>query len=205
MAQASYDSRVFFRDFPTRFSLIYIGGDQGRYSYTYAGSFGDGSGVRLMYVPNSFQDSQLVDQVNDDGEVIRTAAQQWEDLNNFISNDPYLSDKRGEFTERNGAKLPWLHRFDLRITQDAAFRQHRLQLTLDVLNVGNLINDTWGVSRTPVQNNPMSYVGPNPDNPEEAAFNVNYPSSGELNQSFRDDIDINNTWSAQIGIRYMFN
>lgn len=203
VAQAAYDTRVFSSQFPTRFSLVYIGGDQGRYSYTYAGSFGDGSGVRLMYVPRNFQDAQLVDLVDNDGNVTRTAAQQWEDLNAFIEQDSYLSSNRGKFTERNGALLPWLHRFDLRVSQDATFRQHKLQFTLDVLNVGNLINDTWGVSRVPVQRNPMAYQGPDAEG--NATFTVNYPSGGDLSESFRDNISIANTWSAQIGVRYMFN
>lgn len=203
VAQAAYDTRIFSSQFPTRFSLIYVGGDQGRYSYTYSGSFGDGSGVRLMYVPVDFSDSQLIDRVDNNGDVVRTAEEQWADLNRFIENDPYLSGRRGEFTERNGALLPWLHRFDLRISQDAAFREHRMQFTIDILNVGNLINDTWGVSRSPVQTNPMQYVGA--DDNGNAQFVVNYPSSGELNQSFRDNININNTWSAQVGVRYLFN
>ncbi len=205
VALAAYDTRLLSQRFLTRFSLVYIGGNQGRYSYTYAGNFGDGSGVRLMYVPVDFNDAQLIDQVDDDGNVVRTAQQQWQDLNAFIEQDPYLSGKRGEITERNGAKLPWLHRFDLRISQDASFfrGQHRLQFTLDVLNIGNLLNNTWGVTRVPVQNNPMSYQGPDANG--NATFNVNYPSGRDLDESFRRIVDIDNTWSAQFGVRYLFN
>lgn len=206
VAQVAYDTRVFSRDFPTRVSLIYVGGDQGRFSYTYSGSFGDGSGVRLMYVPRNFEEAQLVDQV-ENGQVIRTALEQWEDLNAFIEQDSYLSGMRGEITERNGAKLPWLHRFDVRISQDlSAFRgMHRIQLSLDILNVGNLINNNWGVSRSPVQQNLLIYRGADADG--NAQFNVNYPSGVDLGNtdSFRRNVNINNTWSAQVGVRYLFN
>lgn len=205
VAQATFDTRTFFSQNLTRFALVYVGGDQGRYSYTYSGSFGGGSGVRLMHVPSNEAEAQLVDIVDDDGNVQRTASQQWQDLDAFISQDPYLSEMRGEVTERNGAKLPWLHRFDFRIAQDInVFRgQHRLQLTLDVLNIGNLLNNEWGVTKLPVQNNPMVYNGPDANG--NATFTVNYGDDGELEQSFRQNITINNTWSAQFGVRYMFN
>lgn len=203
VAQATYSTRMFAAQFPTNISLIYVGGDQGRFSYTYAGSFGDGSGVRLMYVPRNFEESQLVDQVDNNGNVVRTAAQQWEILNAFIEQDDYLSSNRGKVTERNGAKLPWLHRFDVRVSQDVSFQTHRLQLTFDVLNVGNLLNNTWGVARVPVQRNPMVYRGADANG--NARFNVNLPSGGDLSESFRDNISIASTWSAQVGVRYLFN
>lgn len=205
VAQVSYDTRTISRNNLTRFSFIYIGGDQGRYSYTYSGSFGDGSGVRLMYVPESFNDAQLIDLVDRQGNLVRTAQQQWEDLDAFISQDPYLSDMRGKITERNGAKLPWLHRVDFRVAQDVnLFRgQHKLQLTFDVLNLGNLINSEWGVSKVPVQRNPMVYQGM--DASGNARFTVNYPAGRDLDESFRQNISIANTWSAQFGVRYMFN
>lgn len=203
ITQVTYDTRTFSRNNLTRFSLIYIGGDQGRYSYTYAGSFGDGSGVRLMYVPTSQADAQLVDAVDRNGNVT-TAAQQWQDLDAFIKQDSYLSGKRGEITERNGAKIPWLHRIDFRVSQDVnLFRgQHKMQVTFDVLNLGNLINNEWGISQAPVQRNPLVYRGP--DASGNATFNVNYPSQG-LDESFRQNINLNNTWSAQFGVRYLFN
>jgi hypothetical protein len=204
VAQVSYDTRTFSRNNLTRFSLIYVGGDQGRYSYTYSGSFGDGSGVRLMYVPTSLADAQLIDQIDGDGNVVRTAAQQWEALDAFIEQDPYLSGKRGEITERNGAKLPWLQRVDFRVAQDInLFRnQHKIQLTFDVLNIGNLLNSEWGVSRTPVQSNPMTYQGA--DGSGNAQFTVASQITPNA-ESFRQNININNTWSAQFGVRYMFN
>ncbi|MCC5914743.1 MAG: TonB-dependent receptor [Balneolaceae bacterium] len=204
VAQVAYDTRVFSQNNLTRFSLLYIGGDQGRYSYTYSGSFGDGSGVRLMHVPSTLADAQLIDIVDSDGNVVRTAQEQWNALDAFIEQDPYLSGKRGEITERNGAKLPWLHRIDFRVAQDVnLFRgQHKLQLTFDVLNIGNLINSEWGVSRSPVQNNPMVYQGP------DANGNAQFTVASEIvpgAESFRQNININNTWSAQFGVRYSFN
>jgi hypothetical protein len=199
VAQVTYDTRVFSQNNLTRFSFIYVGGDQGRYSYTYSGSFGDGSGVRLMYVPRNFEEAQLIDI-----EGGRTAQQQWQDLDAFIEQDSYLSENRGSITERNGAKLPWLHRVDFRVSQDLnLFRgQHKLQLTFDVLNLGNLINDEWGVTRSSLQSNPLVYQGP------DANGNAQFTVASEITsgaESYRRNININNTWSAQFGVRYLFN
>jgi hypothetical protein len=206
VGQVSFDTRTISQNNLTRFSMVYVGGDQGRYSYTFGGNFGDGGGVRLMYVPESFEDAQLIDLIDDDGSVIRTAQQQWNDLDAFIEQDSYLSGKRGEITERNGAKLPWLHRFDFRIAQDInLFRnQHKIQLTFDILNVGNLINSEWGVTREEYASSIMQYM--DADEAGNATFTVNYQDDDTpYVDSHRRDITIDNTWRAQFGIRYMFN
>lgn len=205
IAQVTYDTRVFSRDYMTRISLLYIGGEWGRYSYTYSGSFGDGS-LRLMYVPESFEDAQIIDLVDGDGNVTRTAQEQWNALDAFIEQDPYLSGIRGEVSERNGAKLPWLHRVDFRISQDVSiFSSHKLQFTFDVLNLTNLINSEWGVTKSPVQSSLLNFRGA--DENGNATFTVNNAPGSDAppTESFIRNININNTWSAQLGVRYIFN
>jgi hypothetical protein len=200
VAQVAYDTRMFSQKYLTRISLIYFGGEWGRFSYTYSGGFGDGA-LRLMYVPRNFDDAQLVDRA--DG---MTAQEQWNYLNAYIEQDSYLSGIRGEVSERNGAKLPWLHRVDFRISQDInVYAAHNLQLTFDVLNVGNLINSEWGVTQTPILSSLMQYRGP--DGNGNATFTVNNASGSDTppTESFRKVIDISNTWRAQFGIRYIFN
>ncbi len=192
----------------TQISLFYDGGEQGRYSYTYSGNFGDGGGIRLMYVPENFEDAQLIDRVSG-GMITQTAAEQWEILDQYIENDPYLSTMRGSVTERNGATLPWLHRFDFRLIQDLHLtkdtNQHKLQISLDILNVGNMLKDSWGVGRQVIQNNLMNFTGTDANG--NAQFTLNsiqgqagvYPTS--VTQSI---INLNQTWNAQVGLRYIF-
>jgi hypothetical protein len=82
-------------------------------------------------------------------DVTLTPEDQWEMLDAFIESDKYLKTRRGKYAERNGARMPFQHQFDLRILQDFAIKAgsttNRLQLSLDIINVGNLINSDWGM------------------------------------------------------------
>ncbi|MCH7411064.1 carboxypeptidase regulatory-like domain-containing protein [Belliella sp. DSM 111904] len=192
----------------TQFTLFYTGGEQNRFSYTYSGNFGDGGGVRLMYVPESFEDSQLINRVSG-GVITQTAAEQWDILNQYIEQDPYLRNRRGQVVERNGAIMPWLHRFDLSVKQDIHLakdvNKHKLQFSLDILNFGNMISDSWGVSDQTIQRSIMNYQGTDANG--NAMFTINaqpgqanvYPST--TTQSL---IALSQTWSAQVGVRYIF-
>ncbi|HET8860078.1 TonB-dependent receptor [Marivirga sp.] len=192
----------------TSFNLYYSGGEQGRFSYTYSGDLsGENSGVTLMYIPENFEDAQLIDRVSG-GVITQTAEEQWDILNNYIENDPYLSENRGSVSQRNGAVLPWLHRMDLSITQDIHLTKdpskHKLQFRADILNVLNMVNDSWGVSRETVQRNLMNFEGTDANG--NAQFTIN-PIQGE--STFPTDVtvpnfDLSQTWSAQFGVKYIF-
>jgi hypothetical protein len=103
----------------------------------------------LVYVPENQSDIVLVDRTDRDGNVIATADEQWAALDEFIENDEYLSSRRGQYTERNAFRAPFINTFDLRFLQDFYITQpngkrHTLQFSLDVFNLGNLINPDWG-------------------------------------------------------------
>ena len=202
----TYTTEAIVPKFPTTFTLFYEGGDRGRYSYTFSGNFGDGA-ARLMYIPEDQSDANLIDIVDSEtGLTVADADEQWDVLNAFIEQDKYLSKHRGEVAERNGAKLPWLNRFDLRIIQDISIvSKHKFQLTFDVLNFGNLLSSEWGIGKTPVQTNLMAFRGIDGNNNAQFSLNT-IPGTSEFpSESFRDIIAISQTWSAQFGVRYIFN
>ncbi len=100
-----------------------------------------------------------------DGNVIQKAAPytvngdlQYGALDKFISGEASLKDRRGQFAERNAAFAPWNHRFDLRLMQNIRYnagidnKKHTLQFTLDIINVGNLLNKDWGLIQSSVSN-----------------------------------------------------
>jgi hypothetical protein len=60
----------------------------------------------------------------------------------FIRQDDYLRSHRGEIAERF-ARSTWYSNIDLRILQDFSVQEHRaaqFQVSLDILNLGNLIS-----------------------------------------------------------------
>ncbi|WP_052016937.1 TonB-dependent receptor, partial [Arcticibacter svalbardensis] len=138
--------------FATGLSLFYSGFSGTPFTYLYNGDLnGDGRfGNDLLFVPADQSQINLVTYTNRVTLEVLTPAQQWANLDKFISDDPYLSKLRGQYTKRNGATTPWEHHFDLRITQDIGGivmgKKNALQLTFDIFNVGNLLNKDWGRS-----------------------------------------------------------
>lgn len=186
-------------------TLFYEGSDAGRFSYTYSGNFGDASN-RLMYIPNSA--SELVFQEFTLGGRTVTAAEQASLLDAYIDQDEYLSANRGSVAERNGALRPWVNRFDLRFTQDLIFtndKKNKLQLSIDILNIGNMFNSEWGVPKFAFQNNLLNYRGTNSAGQPEYRLNT-VPGTSEFpTETFRTSTSLGDTWRMQVGIRYIFN
>ena len=191
----------------TTVSLFYDGG-QGTYSYTYQGNFGDGAN-RLFYIPNNASELRFEEFTVDD--VVYTPAKQAELLDAFIDQDAYLKGRRGQYAERNAAKYPWNHRFDFRMVHDfhiTTFKdtKHRLQLSLDVLNIGNLFNSNWGGYKTTDFAQVLSYRSVDAASQEpiyriRLANGTNEPPT----ETFRNNVSLSNTWRAQVGIRYIFD
>ncbi len=84
-----------------------------------------------------------------------SAQQQKDFLDDFIQHNKYLRERRGEFAERNGARLPFTHIVDLRVQQDFKIRikkkETSFSITYDVFNFTNMLNKNWG--RTYYMNN----------------------------------------------------
>ena len=75
-------------------------------------------------------------------------------FDNYIAQDDYLSGRRGQYAERYGAQAPWRGRWDVKFLQDYEIKisenkTNTIQFSIDVLNVGNLINSDWGLVQQP--------------------------------------------------------
>ncbi len=129
-------------------------------------------------------------------------------LDAYIDQDSYLSKNRGSIAERNGALRPWVHRFDVRITQDVVITKdskNKLQFSLDFLNFGNLLNSDWGVPKFANQSNLLNYRGRNADNEPVYRLNAISGTSEFPTETFRTTNSIIDTWRMQLGVRYTFN
>ena len=190
------------------FSLYFEAGKGNRYSYVYAGDLNQDaiSNNDLLYVPADKNDIHFgtVD-ANGVATTAPDADAQWAALNNFINQDKYLSTRRGKYAERNGAMLPWYSQLDFRFIQnlimdkDKTKNQNKLQFTLDILNLGNMINSNWGVRKFARTTTPIKVNGVDANGVPYFRFDTN------LKSSYVDDVSLRSKWQMQIGLRYIFN
>jgi len=162
----------------------------------------------LIYVPNNLQESYLVDRIGEDSDgneiVLATAEEQWAELDAFITDDDYLSERRGGYAERNGSRTPFESIFDVRLLHDFYLdvngKTNTLQLSLDIFNFGNLLNKDWG-RRYFVDNDNYRLIevvspGPTPE------YNFSTPR-GNVYQI--DNAGVTSSiWQMQFGVRYIF-
>ena len=182
----------------------FAGSGGNRYSFIYAGDVnGDGQGGNdLIYIPRD-QGEILLDPLVRNGQTI-SIAEQWTQLNAFIEQDNYLSKNRGRIAERFGLVNPWYSNIDLRVLQDINFnrggQKHGFQITLDVLNVPNLVNSDWGVRKVASASatSPLSFVRYNVTG--APVFNFTGPA-----ETFVDDPGLFSRWRAQLGVRVLYN
>jgi hypothetical protein len=142
-----------------------------------------------------------------------TPAEQQAAFDAYIEGNDYLKTRRGEYAERNGGYFPWLTRFDLTVVQEfsvkvgAKEKRNTIQLRADILNVGNLINDKWGVSYQATTTAPLSVASINAQGQPVYRLATQTQSDGTttlLKDSFIKSATIDNVWQMQLGIRYIF-
>ncbi len=164
---------------------------------------GNGQQVDLFYVPKATGEDPYNLAAKDPSGGMSSA------FNQFISNDTYLNGRRGQFTERNGARTPWNNQMDLRLMHDfnlkVGQKTNTLQVSLDIINFSNMLNKTWGVYYfTP--NTLNSSVDPGLSVSRGAVSNGVVPINGSYTTpSSKYSIDqFSSRWQAQVGVRYSF-
>ena len=199
MAQIGYDSKRYGRGlFQTHVSLTYNGVSGMRYSLTMdTGSSpsynGDSrSGNTLLYIPT---DAEL-EAMNFSSKADKAKFKDW------IENDEYASEHRGEFAERNSNLAPWENQFDLHIAQDFFYLKNRgskVSLVFDILNVANLLNHDWGTSYSSTTACQILKVDAVKDDKAGNKYGVfSYAGQGmQIN-------NIASRWHMQLGLRVTF-
>jgi hypothetical protein len=181
----------------TTISLFFEYGQGGRFSYTYAGDINNDGvffGNDLLYIPTDSEIGQMAfDQTN------ATEADQRAAFQAFIEQDPYLSERRGEYAERNGALSPWFSTWDIRFLQDLIISgNNKLQFSWDILNAGNLISNNWGIRQNPTLTQPITVVS------VDGAGVPTYSFGTGLTDSYSDSFDLLSRWQMQFGLRFIF-
>jgi len=180
--------------YATTVSTFFEYAQGGRFSYTYGGDLnGDGSGVNdLLYVPTEAEIAGMN----------FANAGQGAAYNNFIAQDDYLNSRRGEYTQRYGALSPWRGKWDVKVLQDfninvGGDKTNTIQLSLDILNIGNLMSSDWGLVQTP---NSVQPIGVTVDGAGVPTYNFN----GDVTETFGYETNLLSRWQMQFGLRYIF-
>ncbi|WP_201986835.1 TonB-dependent receptor [Hymenobacter rubidus] len=189
--------------------------------------------VLLAYIPASASDITLVNKgaapvttANPNGYGLDASGAQYAALSSFIDGDSYLKTRRGQYAERNAGRTPWNNQADIRLMLEAKLGKleaneagivpagHTIQISLDIINFGNLLNKDWGRQYF-VPNTFNSTVGTGLSQVgfADAAGNVqtNYSASTFNRPAFTYgtpatySIDqLASRWQGQLGVRYSF-
>jgi hypothetical protein len=185
--------------------VFFEAGQGNRYSFAYAGDLNLDNipNNDLIYVPQGSGDINFGTVENGVGVPADNASAQWQALDAFIDQDAYLKERRGKYADRNGVSLPWFTQLDLRYMHDFVLKgnktNHTFQVSIDILNFGNMFSSTWGVRKLPRTMTPITVNGVDNSNVPWFQFDT------DLKNSYVDDFSVASKWQLQIGIRYIFN
>ncbi|MBQ9231518.1 MAG: TonB-dependent receptor [Prevotella sp.] len=195
------------------FSLIYDGYQYGylgnysysRYSYIFSSNVNSDPSApgNLIYVPASREELNgwdFADNGTVDGETY-TANMQRDDFWAFINQDDYLKDRKGQYAERGGAKMPWHHQLDFKYTRDMSImlgkQKHTLQLGLDILNLPNFLCKDWGLFKQVTGNDLLTF--------KDGKYTYNTVNGARHLSTTQNFLSAASTYQIMFTIRYLFN
>lgn len=204
MVQASYSSPKYWNGWTsTTISVIYNGFSGSRYSLTLNDKSdfnGDGyAGNSLLYIPTNDELNKMtfVDVTDKSGNVTMSAEQSRQAFKQWIENDSYAKNHRGQYAERNSNLSNWEHEIDLHLAQTIYNVQGvgKLEFTFDIINFANMLNKKWGASYESAYNlSPLTLQSFAKDGTPQYTYN-----KAEIKKS-----DISSRWHCQVGVRLTF-
>ena len=143
--------KALFGDNKTSVSMFYEGRSGRPYSYVF---WNDANGDSrtfndLFYVPTGPGDVIFKDVTVTSNNVstFYSAAAQEAAFFTWLAANPDLARFAGGVAPANRFRAGWVNSFDVRVSQDLPgfMKGHKSSLSLDVMNVGNLLNKKWGL------------------------------------------------------------
>ncbi|MEX0330433.1 MAG: TonB-dependent receptor [Puniceicoccaceae bacterium] len=200
----------------TRMSVIYDGRSGRPFSYLYGGLNVDinkdgNTGNDLIYIPTGLDDPLVAWGRNDSVRDTEGVA-----FMEFVDSTPGLREYKGQILPRNTGRAPFIHQFDINITQEIPiWRGHKVELILNIQNVGNLINDEWGLVKRPKGSfgRAVNIVAPSykpiprGDKGNEFGFyEYRYQESVQASEAlfYQLPTGLASRWAIQVGMRYSF-
>mgnify|MGYP002589093276 CR=1 FL=1 len=182
----------------TTIGLIYQGTSGTPYTVYMNGDMNGDNGYNdLLFIPTDAQVDEMLAKGMFKATTAYTAEQQAANYKQWLGNENYMKDHRGEYFERYEANQNFVHRFDFHADRKFGFmvgkRMNYIQIAFDMLNVGNFFNTKWGRTYSTT-----SYYSP-----------VTY-SKGQYQFLHNGDFDMRSysdfysRWRAQISLKYSF-
>ena len=207
MAQVAYTTPKYWNNWmSTSISVIYNGFSGNRYSLTMNESAdfnGDGfSGNSLLYIPTDeeLNKMEFVDATNKQGEVTMTAEESRQAFKQWIEDDAYAKNHRGQYAERNSNLTKWEHEINLHLAQTIYNPKGlgKLEFTFDIINFANMLNKKWGATYGSLYNlSPISVT-------KLTTVNGQTTPNYIYNKSEITKSDVSSRWHAQVGVRLTF-
>lgn len=212
LISASY-KKDYGKNFGSEVGLIYEGMNIGyadgysctRYTYQLTSNVvGDYGSNGLVYIPAS---REALNEWNFKDNGSYTAEQQKDDFWSYINQDDYLKNHKGEYAERGGAVMPWHHQLDFKFNQNfylnVAGQKNTLQFGVDIKNLANLLNNSWGLYKTVNNTKLLKYTAGK--NGAQGSFQFQKNGKNVLSKTYTNNTSFNSTYSIQFSIRYIFN
>ena len=212
LISASY-KKDYGKNFGSEVGLIYEGMNMGyadgysctRYTYQLTSNVvGDYGSNGLVYIPAS---REALNEWNFKDNGSYTAEQQKDDFWAYINQDDYLKNHKGEYAERGGAVMPWHHQLDFKFNQNfylnVAGQKNTLQFGVDIKNLANLLNNSWGLYKTVNNTKLLKYTAGK--NGAQGSFQFQKNGKEVLSKTYTNYTSFNSTYSIQFSIRYIFN
>ena len=171
---------------------------------------GDGYNYDLAYIPT---DAEVAT-----NQFRFVSADDRDRFMDFVHSNDYLKDRQGKYAEAYSHYSPWVHRVDISYKHDFKLdlgkTKHTLQVSLDMKNVLNFFNSSWGVSKianTDFSTTPsngvqysriLKYEGVDADG--YATFSTPKAINGNTTV-WKPYHNIGQCWYASVGIKYFFN
>ncbi len=190
----------------TKLGFVYTGRSGRNFSYVFDAASGlpfggnfladatstDNPGPNLFYVPSGLTDSIVT------GDPAFLAS-----LDETISGDSCLSEHRGSIIPRNACRTGWVSRVNMRFSQEfEVVPGHKVEFILDIENLGNLINNSWGRLDTIFEpsNIPLANMTINESN----QFDLSAPTTPVATAQNPNIARLPSVYRIQVGLRYRF-
>ncbi len=186
----------------TTIGLIYSGNSGSPFNVYVNGDVNGDNGYNdLMYIPTDSEIDAMLAAGMFNPTSAYTAEQQASNLKEWLANEYYLQDHRGEFYERNAANEKWENRLDLHIDHKFGFKWGStikyFQVGFDIINFTNLLNKSWGATLTQ-PGSIYNYYSP-------LSFSKGkYQFLHDANYDMRSYADYYSRWRMQLTAKFIF-